>query len=177
MSQSPLIMEYEPDYAPKFQIGQIVYFISETGYYQDTIRSIILESVPGEDGNYRLACIGYTLSKYPLFGDETGVTRPQQLISDEEEVKHLTNFTPVVLTAQEWQTAIGEQEDESDEDSELGVCCEVIDEVRDILLGIKKNHGLIERDRLILKNHATNHPIEPESGSVLSKIWTQLRLW
>lgn len=72
------------------------------------------------------------------------------------------------ITEEEWLSAIGDRDSEdmySLDDSDLGVCCADISEIRDILLNCKKNHGLtrLEIDRLQLLCH---HEHEVRDGAL-----------
>lgn len=137
---------------PQFHCNQDVFVMigGQKGYITDVITSICLKTT-NEQSFY---IEGYE-TFHSFYYSKTGFIKPQDITTDESLAQSEMKFTPVSLSDEEWQLAIGERGYDADfskdgskvdiEDCELGLCCKDISDIRDILIECKENGGLNHR--------------------------------
>lgn len=134
-----------------------------------------------------------------------GWFKPHELYPTQEEVELDVIWHPVEdFTDEEWMQALGYRLTEADqkleqlkweselkrewkrgpnlapiidlEDAELGPCCCLVSEIRDLLYKCRENEGLIRRDVNLIANHLICHGAGDlkDDGTILYKIYNQL---
>lgn len=104
------------------------------------------------------------------------------LFTSQADAAHNVEFLPVVASADEWLAAIGDRYDGDDfegyrsvEESELGICCDVICDIRDALLQCQRQGGLSRLAAARLQGLLNKHEHDG-TAEVLPSILAQLEL-
>ena len=136
-----------PNFVPGFTNGQEVWFItSRREVESDQVRSVFFKSMRS-DGQEKLLCTGYQLSMTNPDAVDEETFSPRDLYKTKAVAQQLAVWHSVEgIREDEWLQAIGDREEETIEDYELGICCTGLSDVRDLLTQCQQDGGLIERD-------------------------------
>jgi hypothetical protein len=190
-------ISWHPDFAPQLSIGDTFWFIlsdcpssPDSIIYRSTtvtaIRSVVYNSEDGwdlpSDWNEKchLVCKGYEGLECPIHNWSKGIDH--YLIKDiyltEQAAKNHAQWTPINIGDYDWQAMIGDRDDDSHGDSELGVCCANLSGVRDELIRCRKQGGLIRRDLDYLAVCTSTHEnlFEGDFSENIDKIMRDLNI-
>ena len=169
--------KFKEKYTPQFMPGDTVWAVQGPKPKPEETKVNGVECVLFEE----LLCVGYRLPLFYFVGEDgLGEYWPiYKVFGSQEEAERICQWTEVDdITDEEWQQAIGDREDESHYDSELGPCCANISAIRDLLYQCWKHKGLPLRDIEHIKiNLLSGHQETLEDPSpILKKIWESLHL-
>ena len=174
------VLPVHPQGKPQFSLGQKIWYINcRKEVDEDQIRAIDFKLVRHE-GKDQLFCVGYDLQTVNI--DAPGLPfMPYDLYETKELADQLAVWHPITnMTDEQWEAAIGDREKGTAEDSELGICCADISEIRDLLITCRQDGGLMERDVQIISSLINNHDHDVVTTSEkcpnLQKILTQLNV-
>ena len=90
-----------------------------------------------------LVHVGYMGNRFNLGAPDMRFWDDYELFTDKAEADRLCERVEIDVEFVDWQKMIGDREDESHYDSELGTCCANISAVRDILIQLREDDGRI----------------------------------
>ena len=161
------------DIKPKFKPDQsvfVVFYDKKNNYHKSYISYIPVNYaiVDGEEFIFHQRL--YRLSLVNIKRDDWN-WEESYLFETEEEAKENAIFHKIALTDNQWFQIIGNRKKENGlEDCELQPCCNNISLIRNKLLEIKKNKGILEVDRKIFQKYLLNHePISNLKQTLLFK--------
>lgn len=170
------LIELSPIEKPQFDIDAEVWIIRNKKPKKQRVVSIFFELIDAGEEKPVLVHRGYQLDAYNLDASDIRVLfEPSEVYADKCEAEKLSTWHPVnILSAAEWRQAIGDQDLESQRESDLSLCCAHVDAIRNILARCQEDGGLIERDAQRLEQLLEEHGYDADDSNVLKGILTEL---
>ena len=152
---------------PKFKPNQTVYVINtDRKIYKTKIRLVKCNYISIENEDYFSFTGIYEVNDFLRRANGFGTLEEKYIFASEKQAVKNTLWIEVDFPDNDWMQAIGLRSEEDNKynipfldisDSDLGVCCAVISDIRDILYKIWEEKGILELDRLILQSLVKRH--------------------
>ena len=136
---------------PHFRIGDTAWGVSRGSIPR--VQEVQINGVRWVELDAGFVHTGYKGSAFNFSAPNLDDWEDHELYENRDEAEKLCARTEIDVESIDWQKMIGDREDESHYDSELGVCCADISGSRDIIIASRKDKAICTRDIELLEQY------------------------